>query len=161
MTTLFENRYGNVHANSGNKQMESFYTEFDQNYAGPLLESHLKLVLSKRTTFVGTKTLCSSLKFVQIALKHKKTRQLISSHIQTILYEITLPMMLLTQQEFELWTENPIEYVRMTVDQSNSFNPKHTVLQLIKTICNIKATRKLKVSVYLQGYLQILAGNLE
>jgi hypothetical protein len=161
MTTLFENRYGNVHTNSGSKQMEAFYYEFDANYAAPLLESHLKLVLSKRNCFVGTKTLCSSLKFVQIALKHKKTRVLIKDHIQTILYEITLPMMLLSQHDYELWSENPIEYVRMQVDQSNSFNPKHTVLQLIKTICNIKATRKQKVSVYLQGYLQILASNLE
>jgi hypothetical protein len=117
--------------------------------------------MAKRDSFVGTKTLCCAVKYVQIALKHKKTRNLIKDHIQTILYEITLPMMLLTEHEFELWSENPIEYVRRQVDQSNQWNPRGNVLQLIKTVCNIKATRKQKVSVYLQGYLQILAGHLE
>lgn len=62
--TYFENRYGNVNSSSGNKVKDSFFTEFDRNYAAPLLESHMKLLLSKRTSFVGTKTLCSALKFI-------------------------------------------------------------------------------------------------
>lgn len=113
MTTLFENRYGNTKVSTGKKKLEAFYDEFDRNYAAPLLEAHLKLVISKRNMFVGTKTLCSAMKFVHTALKHKNTRVLIKDHIQTILYDITLPMMLLSEHEFELWSENPIEYVRM------------------------------------------------
>jgi len=45
----------------------------------------------------------------------------------------------------------------MQVDQSNSFNPKSTVAQLIKTICSIKPNKKVKMPIYLQGYLQVLA----
>lgn len=58
MTSLFENRYGNVQANSGIKQLEAFYYEFDNVYAGLLLDSHIRLVMSKKNCFVGTKTLC-------------------------------------------------------------------------------------------------------
>ena len=77
------------------------------------------------------------------------------------MYEISLPLMLITQAEFELWTENSIEYVRMQVDQSNPFNTKHIVKLLVRSICGIKQNRKQKVSDYLQNYLQVLAQNLE
>jgi len=39
-------------------------------------------------------------------------------------------------------TDNPIEYVRMQVDQSNPFNSKQIVKTLIKSICNIKQSAK-------------------
>ncbi len=58
------------------------------------------------------------------------------------MYEISLPMMLISQSEFDLWTENPIEYVRTQVDQSNPFNAKHILKLLVKVICGIKLSRK-------------------
>ena len=78
---------------------------------------------------------------------------MIQEHINVIMYEISLPLMLITQGEFELWNENPIEYVRMQVDQSNPFSAKHIVKLLVKVICGIKSSRKQKVSEYLQNYL--------
>lgn len=69
--------------------------------------------------------------------------------------------MLLTQSEFELWSDNPIEYVRMQVDQSNQFNTKNIVKLLVESICGIRKNNKQKVSDYLQNYLQVLAGNLQ
>jgi hypothetical protein len=65
--------------------------------------------------------------------------------------------MLLTQGEYQLWTENPIEYVRLQVDQSNQNNSKHIVKLLVKVICGIKQTRRQKVGEHLQNYLQVLA----
>ena len=118
-----------------------------------MLHSHLNIIFAKRTQFVGTKTLCAALKTVQIGLKFQPTRKLIQEHINVIMYEISLPMMLISQSEFELWSENPIEYVRMQVDQSNPFNAKHIVKLLVKIICGIKSSRKQKVSEYLQNYL--------
>lgn len=70
-------------------------------------------------------------------------------------------MMLISQSEFELWTENPIEYVRMQVDQSNPNNAKSIVKILVRNVCGIKTNRKQRVSDYLQNYLQVLATNLE
>jgi len=46
--------------------------------------------------------------------------------------------MLVTQQEFELWTSDAVEYVRLQVDRSNAYNVKRTNQELIKTICNIR-----------------------
>jgi len=33
---------------------------------------------------------------------------------------------MLTEYEYQLWQENPIEYVRLQVDNSNSWNVKRT-----------------------------------
>lgn len=77
------------------------------------------------------------------------------------MYEISLPLMLLTQSEYQLWTENPIEYVRLQVDQSNPFNCKSIVKLLVNSVCGIKTTKKQRVSQYLSDYLQVLAQNLE
>ena len=115
-----------------------FCRYFEQHHVGPVLQSHLAIIFAKRSQFVGTKTLCAALKTVQVGLKFGPTRKMINEHINVILYEISLPLMLITQAEFELWTENSIEYVRMQVDQSNPFNTKHIVKLLVRSICGIK-----------------------
>jgi hypothetical protein len=102
-----------------------------------------------------------ALKSVQIGIKFQMTRRMIQEHINVIMYEISLPLMLLTQSEYQLWTENPIEYVRLQVDQSNPFNCKSIVKLLVNSVCGIKTTKKQRVSQYLSDYLQVLAQNLE
>jgi hypothetical protein len=119
-----------------------FCRYFEQQHVGPVLQCHLAIIFAKRSKFVGTKTLCAALKTVQIGLKFGPTRKMINEHINVIMYEISLPLMLITQAEFELWTENSIEYVRMQVDQSNPFNTKHIVKLLVRSICGIKQSRK-------------------
>ncbi len=102
-----------------------------------------------------------SLKSVQIGIKFQLTRQMIQEHINVIMYEISLPLMLISQSEYQLWTDNPIEYVRMQVDQSNHFNSKCIVRLLVNQICGIKQNKKVRVSPYHTDYLQFLAQNLE
>jgi hypothetical protein len=87
--------------------------------------------LDKGTKFVGTKTLFYALKTVQISIKNKTTRHFIQDHIHTILFELTLPLMLLTVHEYNEWNENPVEYIRMQVDQSDSYNIKTIVKHLV------------------------------
>lgn len=134
-------------------QLRAFSEYFEQNHVAPVLQSHLAIILAKRTNFVGTKTLCGALKTVQIGLKFRPTRQLIQDHINAIMYEISLPLMLITQADVDLWQENPIEYVRTQVDQSNPFNVRSIVKLLVQQVCMIKQSKKEKVSQHLQAYL--------
>jgi hypothetical protein len=69
--------------------------------------------------------------------------------------------MLITQNEFDLWQENRIEYVYMQMDESNPFNSKILVRNLVKQITGIRKSRTIKAGEYLQDYLQFLASNLE
>lgn len=110
---LIENRYGNVTKYQQDKTTAAFLSEFDKNYSLPIIQSHLTIALTKKTNFVGTKTLASALKLLTISFKTQRTRQLIQENIPTLLYDVCLPLMLITQNEYQLWSENPIEYVRL------------------------------------------------
>lgn len=143
---LIENRYGTPgQQNTQNPQQAqnlAFCKYFEQAHVGQVLQSHLNIILAKRQQFVGTKTLCMSLKSVQIGIKFQITRRMIQEHINVIMYEISLPLMLLSQSEYQLWSENPIEYVRLQVDQSNPFNSKNIVKLLVNSVCGIKTSKK-------------------
>lgn len=41
---------------------------------------------------------------------------MIHEHINAILFDISLPLMLLTQNEYDLWNDNPVEFVRKQAD---------------------------------------------
>ena len=118
----------------------------------------MHVVLSRKDKFVGTKALHYSLLVLTLCLKHPKTKCLMNDHIQTILCEVTMPLLLITEKDFEIWKDDPIEYVRMTVDKS-TLNIKSTSIDLIKKICSIH-NKKMKSYVYLNGYIQLLATGL-
>lgn len=126
MVDSVAHRSGNTRIQTGKRSLDAFFLEFDSKYAAALCNSHLKVLLSRKAQFVGNKTLNSSLRFVATALGKAKMRKLCQQHIQTILFELTLPLMLITQQEFQLWSENAVEYVRLQVDNSNAYNVKRT-----------------------------------
>ena len=71
---LIENRYANVKASKIDQRLTAFYNEFNANYAAPILESHVNIILGKKTKFVGTKTLCYSIKLLCTAIKDEGTR---------------------------------------------------------------------------------------
>jgi hypothetical protein len=112
-------RYQLLSVRSGNKvrsgivQKDRFFVEFDTNYAVKLCNTHLNILLVKKEQFVGYKTLNSALRFVSTAIKGTKTRKMCQSHIETILYELTLPLLLISQYEMCTWESDPIEYVRL------------------------------------------------
>ena len=85
-------------------------------------------MVGRKEKFVGTQALCHSLKSLQSALKYPTTKGLIMSACPEILYNVSPNLMLMSQAEAELWTENPIEFVRLQVDQSNQYNTKFTML---------------------------------
>jgi hypothetical protein len=140
---LIENRFGKAQDSTTPNQFQiaAFQNYFEKSHMAQILQLHLAIILSKRQQFVGTKTLCAALKTVAIGLKNKPTRRMIQDHINAILYEISLPLMLITQAEFDLWQENPIEYVRMQVDEANPLNSKIIVRNLVRMITGIKKSK--------------------
>ena len=59
-----------------------------------------------------------------------------------------------------MWSDNPIEYIRLQVDHSNSFNVKRVNNDLIRNLCNIKKSRKQQISENLTQYLTLILTNL-
>lgn len=133
-------RSGNTKSiRSGREKQDRFRQEFDRNYAAPLCQTHINLIIRKKTQFVGVKTLNCSLRFLAKAINSKQLYKTVChQHLQNILYEITLPLLLITDQEVQVWNDNKIEYVRLQVDSSNAWNVKRTNQDLIQAICKIR-----------------------
>jgi hypothetical protein len=89
-----------VNRSKNDVSTENFCKEFDNQYAWPILESHLNVVFARKSRFVGTKAICASLKLLCSAIKVQRTRNLMQDKIPYILNEICIPMMLLSEQEF-------------------------------------------------------------
>jgi hypothetical protein len=139
MTDSIAVRSGNAKSRTGKKATDLFHLEFDANYAQPLCTSHINLLMRKRSQFVATKVLNSSLQFLTNAIKNKSLyKNVCQPNLQTILLELTLPLLLTSEFETRLWSEDPIEYVRLQVDNSNSWNVKRTNSNLVRAICNIR-----------------------
>lgn len=94
MVDSVASRSGNLRVANNKPALQAFFREFDNQYAGALCQSHLKVLLARKAQFVGTKTLNCALRFVATSLNKAKMRKLCAEHIQTILFELTLPLLL-------------------------------------------------------------------
>lgn len=154
-------RSGNTKSRTGRQAQDRFHREFDTQYAQPLCQTMINIINRKKTQFVGNKTLNCSLRFVTKAIRNKPLYYSVCQpHLQSILFEITLPLMLITDKEVQTWSENQVEFVRQQVDYTNNWNVKRTNEDLIKAICNIRPTRKVKISNYLTGFLNIIVESM-
>jgi len=57
-------RHGNNKSDKKKAQEAAFSWVVDNSYFQPMCDSHLKILISKKTQFVGIKTLNNSLRFV-------------------------------------------------------------------------------------------------
>jgi hypothetical protein len=64
-------KYGNP--KYAEEKLEAFSKAFREKYAVPLLESHLTLLLRRKTNFIGSKSLNYAIKFVGQSTKMPAT----------------------------------------------------------------------------------------
>jgi hypothetical protein len=74
----------------------AFSKEFKEEYSNQLLESHLQILLNRKTQFVSSKTLSFAIKFLGAATKQKATMEKIKPFVEEILYECIIPIMFIT-----------------------------------------------------------------
>ena len=77
-----------------------------------LLESHLNILLQKKTNFVGSKALNLAIKFASGSTKQEFTMSHLKAHVEDILYNIIIPIMLITEADIKSFENDPIEYIR-------------------------------------------------
>ena len=117
---------------SNSEEDKAWCQLFIDNYSEMLCESHLQLVFKKKTHFVGSKTLNFSLKLVSCATKVSKTMTKMLPFVETILYDSVILLMLATKKDQELFTDDPVEYIRKQIDVfSTIYQPKQTSSELL------------------------------
>ena len=82
-----------------------------EKFVIPLIECHLQLLLSHQHSFVSSKTLNVSIKFIKFATKLDYTMEKLKPHVQDLLYNIILPILYISEQDMETFTDDPKEYI--------------------------------------------------
>ena len=114
---------------------KKFSKNFQETFSELLLESHLMLMFSRKTAFVGSKCLNFVIKYVSSATKLERTMSKLKPFIDNILYETVIPIMLPTMKDIALFSEDPIEYIRKQQDFTETlYMPKNTVIDLLQYI---------------------------
>lgn len=78
-----------------------------------LLQSHVGILMLRKTQFVGTKAICLSLKFITQTLVNRQARLMLEPFIEQILIDISLPMFMISEKEYMIFQSDPIEFVRL------------------------------------------------
>jgi len=68
-----------------NASIKKFMENFSSTYSIPLLESHLQILLSRKTNFVGVKSLNYAIKFVAASIKRENTMEMLKPFIENLL----------------------------------------------------------------------------
>lgn len=103
-----------------------------ENLIPPLIESHLGLLFKKKTNYVGSTTLLYSIKFIEQSTRIPVLMNILQPYLENILFETTVPIILVTTQDAQLFKEEPIEFLRRSQDTSeNLFSAKNSMIGLV------------------------------
>ena len=118
--------------------------------------------MRRRSEFVGNRCLNSAIRFFQMSFRKPSIyKQVCQPVLMPVLFELSLPLLILTPDEIETWKVDPVEYVRMQVDVTDTKNVKHRVRDLVQAICSIRQTRVNKVGNYLTNFLTLIVQTLD
>jgi lysyl-tRNA synthetase class I len=110
LTYRLFSKFGNPKTSGENHK--EFSKRFQATFAETLLESHLKILFDRHTKFVGSKCLNFVIKFVSQATKIKCTMARLKPFMENILYQTVIPIMMVSERDIQLFSEDPIEYIR-------------------------------------------------
>ncbi|KAG9304951.1 hypothetical protein G9A89_003120 [Geosiphon pyriformis] len=117
-------RYGNPAQLSGSpNQYLTFAENFIENFAPQILREYLhqtELWIQKKQ-WLSNKVLYFLSDFYKDAITHKITWQIFKSHSATIVSDFIFPQLCFSDQDQELWEEDPVEYVHKKVDPLEDF----------------------------------------
>lgn len=122
LTRCFE-RYGSP----GNVMKE--YTKFAEWYiktfSAGILEVLLKLLNQYRNKeYITPRILQLTITYLSQAVAHAHSWKILKPHMQLIIQEIVFPLMCHSEEDEELWQNDPIEYIRLKYDvYEEFFNP--------------------------------------
>ena len=130
----------------------------------------MQILFAKKTQFVGSKALNFAIKFTSASTKQQITMDEIKPYVEDILQNIVVPIMFISEQDVESFTNEPIEYIRSQYDFTETMlQPRNQVQDLLQYLCKYSSEKPKKSKKgkrvdpkpdYLFGYIQWAVKNL-
>ncbi|CAG2114643.1 unnamed protein product [Medioppia subpectinata] len=134
LSRLFE-RYGspgNVH-----KEYKGFADWYIKTFSHGIIQVILKILEQYgHKVYVPPRVLQQGLNYLNTAVNHAFTWKLIKTHMSVIVQNILFPLMCYTDEDDELWSTDPHEYIRLKFDVFEDYVSPVTAAQtLLHTCC--------------------------
>ncbi len=132
-------RYGNVTCDPSN--VTEFSKIFLMNFAPGLCKVMLQMVADHSSNptqfFLSERVICLTCDFFVPCVKSKVAWPIIKPHAQSIINEFIFPKCCFTDEDQELWEDNPYEYVHARLDPYEEYysvtaSASNLLLELIK-----------------------------
>jgi len=134
LTRLFE-RYGSP--GSVTKEYKEFSEWFLKTFSGGILMAMLKsLDQYRQKIYVSPRVMQQALNYINTAVSHAHSWKLIKPHMLQIIQDIVFPLMSYSEQDADLWDNDPYEYIRIKFDIFEDFVSPVTAAQtLLHSAC--------------------------
>ncbi|XP_054164898.1 importin-7-like isoform X2 [Oppia nitens] len=134
MTRVFE-RYGspgNVH-----KEYKAFADWYIKTFSHGIIQVMLKILEQYgHKVYVPPRVMQQSLNYLNTAVNHAFTWKLIKAHMTIIVQNILFPLMCYSDEDEELWSTDPQEYIRIKFDVFEDYvSPIVAAQTLLHTCC--------------------------
>ncbi|XP_015795656.1 importin-7 [Tetranychus urticae] len=152
LSRVFE-RYGSPGAVS--KEYNGFANFYIKTFSGCVIGLLLKILEQQGNKhYVDSRVLQLTLVYLSTAVNHAVTWKLIKPHTMLIVQNILFPLMCYTDEDDELWTTDPHEYIRMKFDVFEDYVSPVTAAQNLLHMFSLK--RKEMLQKILAFVFQIL-----
>jgi hypothetical protein len=112
----------------GSSEYAAFAKSFAANFAPNILQAYLGQVelWIKKEIWIPSKILALTSSFFADCVKNKGTWQLLKPHVETLVAHFIFPQLCFSEQDQELWDEDPVEFVHKKVDPLEDFHSPQT-----------------------------------
>ncbi|CAO3652340.1 unnamed protein product [Cunninghamella blakesleeana] len=163
LNSLF-GKYGNpalLPPGSSNRY-NAFAKHFVNNFAPNILQTYLQQIDGwiKKELWISNKCLMLTAAFLDDAVKHKITWQIVKPHVETLVGQFIFPQLCISFEDELLWQNDPVDYVHKKIDPLEDFNsPQVNVTNLL---INLAHNRKKYTFTGILGFINnVLVAYLE
>ncbi|KAG0768001.1 hypothetical protein G6F57_006285 [Rhizopus arrhizus] len=123
-------KYGNPATMPRNSTSEysGFAKSFSTNFAPNILQAYLNQIECwiKKEIWIPSKVLALTSCFFADCVKNKTTWLLLKPHVETLVAHFVFPQLCFSDEDQELWDEDPVEFVHKKVDPLEDFHSPQT-----------------------------------
>ena len=158
----FFSRYGNKgYVEDTHRKLAVWW---EKTWAKPFLCIAMETLQAhaKGTAFVSSRCLHLSFCFVNNAVELSSTYKIILPHLNFLLFQSIIPTLSFSKDDFELWRDDPHEYVRKSLDMEDDYiNPRTSAMNLLMDLAKLRKEPLQLLMPYLAQHLNqyVNAGN--
>lgn len=123
------------------KSGKKWAKQFTKKYATKILQGVLQIVdLQRSGVYLPDQVICDAFRFISASIQHSSTWPIITPYGSTLVRDVLFPMVCFNQKDYQIWTEDPQEYIRREYDLLAEYRSvKSAALDVLCTLAQVRS----------------------